>query len=200
MADIKFSQFPDSPAESGAVVVGLNAAGDNVKFDFSSGPSDAPTQEYVHNVTDSGGGGDFLADLNAGPQIVTMSADDLMFTYYNDTATRRYVGPKGNTLGAGGDYVVLAGDVPVIADGATGGLQPGDNVSELVNDVPYLDQAAADLLYATLAQGALADTALQPSDNVSELTNDANYKSYDASNTLPDPAGYPEGFLYMVTE
>ena len=80
------------------------------------------------------------------------------------------------------------------------GLQPGDNISLLTNDVPYLDQAAADLLYATIAQGGLADSAVQPGDNVSVLANDANYKSYDSSDTLPDPAGYDEGFLYMVTD
>ena len=84
-------------------------------------------------------------------------------------------------------------------------LQPGDNISELVNDEGYLKAAAlngyategyvnaeidniTDILdsygdivthnvdeFATAEQGQLADTALQSGDNISELTNDANY-------------------------
>ena len=78
---------------------------------------------------------------------------------------------------------------------AGGGLQSGDNVSELVNDAGYITLAevpvdavssvngqtgdvvldAGDVGAATAAQGALADSATQPGDNVSTLTNDAGY-------------------------
>ena len=78
---------------------------------------------------------------------------------------------------------------------AGGGLQAGDNVSELVNNAGYITLAqvpadavtsvnsqtgdvvlgAGDVGAATAAQGALADSAIQPGDNVSTLTNDAGY-------------------------
>ena len=86
----------------------------------------------------------------------------------------------------------------LLADSA---VQPGDNVSELVNDAGYITLAGvpddlvtsvagktgdvvlvkaditdfADADYATAAQGALADSATQPGDNISTLTNDAGY-------------------------
>lgn len=41
----------------------------------------------------------------------------------------------------------------------------------------YSTTAEANLLYATTAQGALADTSLQPNDNISELTNNLNYQT-----------------------
>lgn len=83
------------------------------------------------------------------------------------------------------------------------GLQPGDNVSELVNDAGYITLAdvpsdapvdsvngqtgvvvldADDIddtltahKFATAAQLGLADTSVQPGDNISDLTNDAGY-------------------------
>ena len=82
-----------------------------------------------------------------------------------------------------------------------GKLEPGDNISELVNDVGYItigdvpqppvlsvagktgvvvlfkaditDFNEAD--YATAAQGLLAESALQPGDNISLLNNDVGY-------------------------
>ena len=86
-----------------------------------------------------------------------------------------------------GDYATGAeGDL------ATSALQPGDNVSDLVNDAGYSTfdgaygslsglptlgtAAAADTGdFATAAQGSLADSALQSGDNVSDLINDAEY-------------------------
>ena len=86
----------------------------------------------------------------------------------------------------------------LLADSA---VQPGDNVSELVNDAGYITLAEvpadvvtsvagrtgdvtlvkadvtdfADADYATAAQGLLADSATQPGDNISTLANDAGY-------------------------
>lgn len=78
---------------------------------------------------------------------------------------------------------------------ADNAVQPGDNVSDLTNDAGYITLAqvpadavtsvngqtgdvsldASDVGAATIAQGALADTATQPGDNISTLTNDAGY-------------------------
>ena len=41
----------------------------------------------------------------------------------------------------------------------------------------YSTTAEADALYATAAQGELADTAIQPNDNISLLTNNSNYQT-----------------------
>lgn len=81
---------------------------------------------------------------------------------------------------------------------AASAVQPGDAVSDLANDAGYLtsapvtsvdgktgavslsaDYAAADHLhpgvYATAAQGAVADTAVQPGDNITSLLNNAGF-------------------------
>ena len=78
---------------------------------------------------------------------------------------------------------------------ANSAVQPGDNVSTLVNNAGYITLgqvpappvdsvnsktgavvlSASDVGAATTAQGATADTATQPGDNVSSLNNDAGY-------------------------
>jgi hypothetical protein len=95
---------------------------------------------------------------------------------------------------------------------ATTALQPGDNVSDLVNDAGYFSDVAvntgtlssgdallfdgtiwrnrpielADIvdydgnIYATAAQGALADSSLQPGSDVSVLTNNVGYLTGDS--------------------
>lgn len=100
-----------------------------------------------------------------------------------------------------GVVVLDAGDVGAAtsAQGSTAdsALQPGNNVSELVNDAGYITTAppapvdsvngqtgvvvldASDVGAATTAQGLLADSATQPNDNVSTLTNDAGYVPSD---------------------
>lgn len=88
----------------------------------------------------------------------------------------------------------------------------------------WINQTPAQAGVATAAQGALADTAVQPGDNVSGLTNDAGYLTaaassdsgnlindgtdskallvqadvYGVGTVLPDPAGIPEGYLFLV--
>lgn len=113
-----------------------------------------------------------------------------------------------NTVAGYGDIVTHDTDEFATAEQgalADTALQPGDNISELVNNEGYLKAAAlngyategyvnaeigniTDILdsygdivthnvdeFATAQQGQLADTALQSGDNISELTNDANY-------------------------
>lgn len=111
---------------------------------------------------------------------------------------------------------------------AESALQPLDNVSDLVNDAGYTtndgdvvgpasavdnnlaafdtttgkliqDSGVSPASFATAAQGGLADSAVQPGDNISTLTNDAGYRAYYSGASLPDPAGYSEGDLFMVT-
>jgi hypothetical protein len=90
---------------------------------------------------------------------------------------------------------------------ADSSIQPGDNVSTLVNDANYVNNntvvtllagkantvhthVKADIVdfsdgdYATAAQGSLADSAVQPNDNVSVLVNDANYVNNNTVITL----------------
>ena len=54
-------------------------------------------------------------------------------------------------------------------------LEVGDNISLLSNNIGYVTALQGSALYATAAQGALADSAVQPGDNISTLTNDAGY-------------------------
>lgn len=113
-----------------------------------------------------------------------------------------------NTVAGYGDIVTHNTDEFATAEQgalADTALQPGDNISELVNDEGYLKAAAlngyategyvnaeigniTDILdsygdivthnvdeFATAEQGQLADTALQSGDNISELTNNVHY-------------------------
>jgi hypothetical protein len=85
--------------------------------------------------------------------------------------------------------------------GALNGLGDDDHTqyhTDARGDARYYTQSAADAAFATASQGALADTATQPGDNVSTLTNDAGYKAYYSGASLPDPAGYADGDLFMV--
>jgi len=52
-------------------------------------------------------------------------------------------------------------------------IQPGSNISLLVNNAGYLVAQASD--FATAAQGTKADTAIQPGDNITLLNNNAGY-------------------------
>ena len=113
--------------------------------------------------------------------------------------------PVDSVNGQTGAVVLTAADVGAatsaqgsVADSA---IQPGDNISDLVNDAGYITSAEvpsipvtsvagrtgdvvlvkaditdfSDSDYATAAQGITADTAVQPGDNISDLTNDAGY-------------------------
>ena len=113
-----------------------------------------------------------------------------------------------NTVAGYGDIVTNDADEFATAEQgalADTALQPGDNVSELVNDAGYLRASSlngyategyvnaeigniTDILdsygnivthdvdeFATAEQGQLADSALQSGDNISELTNNVHY-------------------------
>ena len=171
--------------------------------------------------------GDNVSDLtndagyttNVGDVVGPASAVDSNFAAF-DTTTGKLVKDAGVSTAS---FATAAQGA--LADSA---VQPGDNVSDLTNDAGYTsnagdvvgpasavndqiavyDGATGKLIkdggvavsgLATAAQGALADSATQPGDNVSTLTNDAGYKAYYSGAALPDPAGYSEGDLFMVT-
>ncbi|MBT5286037.1 MAG: hypothetical protein HOL29_08745 [Euryarchaeota archaeon] len=126
-------------------------------------------------------------------------------------------GAVDSVNGQTGVVVLDASDVgaATTAQGTTAdsALQPGDNVSSLVNDAGYLTSVAAapvdsvnsktgvvvlnasDVGAATTAQGAKADSALQSGNNVSALVNDAGYltsalQSGNNVSELVNDAGY----------
>lgn len=69
------------------------------------------------------------------------------------------------------DDVKVGGTSVVTNKVANLGTMAGESTSD------YSTTAQASLLYATSAQGGLADTALQPNDNISELTNNLSYQT-----------------------
>ena len=102
----------------------------------------------------------------------------------NVTLTRNLIGTTAAFSGA-----VTGSNLAIATWNAA--LQSGDNVSTLVNDAGYLDNGA---LYATAAQGTLANSATQPGDNVSTLVNDAGYLT-TAAGYLPLTGGTLTGPL-----
>ena len=85
-----------------------------------------------------------------------------------------------------GDGVLAWNLLPYIGGSDTTALKSGDNVSELVNDVPYLVDGDVNQI---LIDGNYLSTG----DNVSELINDANYLVESDVNQILNDGGYITG-------
>lgn len=140
----------------------------------------------------------------AGDLLVWGAAD--YFVNYGNTDSAKVdsvFGRDGAVVAEAGDYASFYATVAqgALADSA---LQAGNNVSDLTNDAGYLDATTGvepgdNVSTLTNDAGYLdGTTGVEPGDNVSTLTNDAGYKAYYSGTSLPDPAAYAEGDLFMV--
>lgn len=188
--------------QGSATVATLNALDANLIGDsFAWVMLDSGTVQPVNGV----GSVEVVTD-----DLVVWAAPSLIFVNY------------GNQSGGGGGDVVgpavsVNDDIPLF-DGVTGKLlkdsglkttafatatqgaladtavQPGDNVSTLTNDAGYSTVDALD---------DLSDVALTaPADKEGLTFNGTNWVNgfpYESGGALPAPAGYPEGFLFLVT-
>lgn len=151
-----------------------------------------------------------LADTSVQPgDNVSNLTNDAGFV---DAAGAATAAPVQSVAGKTGGVTLVKADITDFSDAdyataaqgltADSAIQPGDDVSDLVNDAGYItlaevpsdavtsvntqtgdvvldaddiDDTLTTHKFATAAQLGLADTSVQPGDNVSDLTNDANY-------------------------
>ena len=101
-----------------------------------------------------------------------------------------------------GDGVLAWNLLPYIGGNDTTALKSGDNVSELVNDVPYLVEGDVNQILIDGNYLATGDNVselindvnyLVSGDNVSELINDANYLVESGVNQILNDGGYITG-------